>query len=383
MKGMVARIAVGIVLAAVPIACGTSNGDGVAAGGTATGGGGAPAGGVSPSGGAPAGGGVVSNGGMRAAGGIGAPGGMPSASGMGPIAGATDATGGTTAGVGGAVGTAGVAQSGGTGGAEPRSLSYPIGLSDVYILKRQTLGAVTFAGDVGADGVEIDMGPLREAETFEENKLLDPAQAQQFLELASEVGVQFSSIGMVGFLAQDITVKTTFLTKMIPDAIRTMNNLGVKVAYLPTRGTNLKQNPHKKPALVEQLKRAGEQAVVAGVIFGIETTLTAEEEAALIDEIGSPGIRTYFNFKNPLEEGRDLVQELKVFGRDRIVQIHCTDEDGELLRDNSDIDMAAVRDALQEMGWDGWLVMERSRVSGMENRDSFSDNANYLRSFFP
>jgi sugar phosphate isomerase/epimerase len=169
---------------------------------------------------------------------------------------------------------------------------------------------------------------------------------------------------------------------MIPDTIQTMDNLGVRVAYLPTRGTNLRDNPDKRPVLVEQLRGAGNLAVEAGVVFGIETTLTGEEEAALIDEIGSPGIKTYFNFKNPLEEGRDLVAELRVFGRERIVQIHCTDEDGELLRDNEDIDMAAVRDTLEEMGWDGWLVMERSRVSDMEHIDSFSDNAEYLKSFF-
>ena len=264
----------------------------------------------------------------------------------------------------------------------PSLLPFRIGISDIYILKRQSLGAVDFAGDVGVDGVEIDMGPLRTAETFLENKLLDPVQAQEFLDLAVENGVVFSSIGMVGFLAQDISTKDTLLTKMIPDTIQTMNNMGVKVAYLPIRGTNLKLNPDRRPAVVAQLKGTGELAEAAGVIFGIETTLTGEEEVALIDEIGSPAIKSYFNFKNPLEEGRDLIEELKIFGRDRIVQIHCTDEDGELLEDNDDIDMEKVRDTLAEMGWSGWLVMERSRVSSMSHRESFTANADYLRLFF-
>jgi hypothetical protein len=46
-------------------------------------------------------------------------------------------------------------------------------------LKRQKLGAFQVAKDVGADGVEVDMGGLGNRPTFE-NKLLIDSTRQQF-----------------------------------------------------------------------------------------------------------------------------------------------------------------------------------------------------------
>src|SRR5262249_54791004 len=62
----------------------------------------------------------------------------------------------------------------------PPSQRYKIGVCDWMILKRQKLGAFQLTKDIGADGVEVDMGGLGERETFD-NQLANPATAQQFL----------------------------------------------------------------------------------------------------------------------------------------------------------------------------------------------------------
>ena len=119
-------------------------------------------------------------------------------------------------------------------------------------------------------------------------------------------------------------------------------------------------------------------------MIGIETALDAAGEAALLDEIGSPAIRSYFNFANALQNGRDLAAELRTLGKDRICQIHATDEDGVLLQDNRRLDMRHVKQTLDDIGWSGWLVLERSR----DARDSrnvlknYGSNAAYLKSIF-
>src|SRR5689334_13558328 len=51
---------------------------------------------------------------------------------------------------------------------------YKIGVCDWMMLKRQKLGAFPLAKDVGADGVEVDMGSLGQRETFQ-NALADSA----------------------------------------------------------------------------------------------------------------------------------------------------------------------------------------------------------------
>ena len=52
---------------------------------------------------------------------------------------------------------------------------------------------------------------------------------------------------------------------------------------------------------------------------------------------------------------------MRILGRDRICQIHCTDTDGVTLRNNERIDMQKVKKTLNRMRWTGWLVVERSR----------------------
>jgi sugar phosphate isomerase/epimerase len=260
---------------------------------------------------------------------------------------------------------------------------YKIAVCDWMILKRQKLGALQLTKDIGADGLEVDMGGLGSRETFD-NKLTDPVVRQQFLDKAKELGLEISSIAMSGFYAQSFAERPG-VERIVQDCIDTMKLMNVKVAFLPmgVKG-DLVQYPHLRPAIVERLKRIAPAAEQAGVIIGIETALDARGEAALLDEIGSSSIRSYFNFANALQAGRDLHKELRALGKDRICQIHCTDEDGVWLQNNPRLDMKKIRRTLDKMDWQGWLVIERSR-DAKDPRNvkwNFSANTSYLKSVF-
>ena len=49
----------------------------------------------------------------------------------------------------------------------PTNHRYKIAVCDWMILKRQKLGAFQLTKDIGADGVEVDMGSLGERESFD------------------------------------------------------------------------------------------------------------------------------------------------------------------------------------------------------------------------
>src|SRR5690606_30465835 len=135
----------------------------------------------------------------------------------------------------------------------------------------------------------------------------------------------------------------------------------------------------------ERLKVVGKMAKKAGVVIGIETALNATEEVKLLKEIGSKHIQIYFNFSNPLKEGRDLIQEIKILGKNRICQIHCTDEDGVWLENNKRLNMHQVKATLDQMKWKGWLVIERSRDATLSSRmvkENFGANTKYMKSVF-
>ncbi|WP_022823648.1 TIM barrel protein [Hymenobacter norwichensis] len=267
--------------------------------------------------------------------------------------------------------------------ARSKKLTYKIAVVDLMILKRQKLGALQLTKDIGADGVEIDMGGLGQRETFD-SQLAKPEIRQQFLDKAKELNLEICSLAMTGFYAQSFATRPTY-QRMVQDCIDTMKAMNVKVAFLPlgTQG-NLVKNPELRPAIVERLKVVGKMAQKADVVVGIETALDAKGEVELLREIGSKHIQIYFNFSNPLKEGRDLHQELKILGRKRICQMHATDEDGVWLENNTRLDMRKVKQTLAEMGWEGWLVIERSRdANDARNvKRNFGANTAYLKSIF-
>lgn len=265
--------------------------------------------------------------------------------------------------------------------AEP--LRYRVSVCDWMILKRQKLGAFALAKEIGADGVEVDMGGLGNRETFD-SKLGDPAVREQFLAEAKRLGLEISSVAMSGFYAQSFAERAG-VERMVQDGIDTARALGVKVVFLPlgVQG-DLVKRPDLRPAVIARLREAGRRAQAAGVVIGIETALDAAGEAALLDEIASPAVKSYFNFANAIQQGREVGAELRVLGRDRIVQIHVTNSDGVWLQNDPKVNLPAIKAVLDELGWSGWLVLERSRDASRarEVKYNFSANAAYVRKVF-
>jgi sugar phosphate isomerase/epimerase len=251
------------------------------------------------------------------------------------------------------------------------------------ILKRQKLSALPLAKELGADGLEVDMGGLGDRETFD-NQLAKPEVLKQYQDKLKELNLEICSLAMTGFYAQSFATRPTY-QRMIQDCIDTMKALNVKVGFLPlgVKG-DLRKNPELRPAIVERLKVVGKMAKRAGVVIGIETALDAKAEKQLLKDIDCSAIKIYFNFSNPLKEGRDLYQELRILGKKRICQIHCTDEDGVWLEDNTRLNMHKVKQTLDDMRWKGWLVIERSRdqKDPRNVKRNFSANTKYMKQVF-
>lgn len=265
----------------------------------------------------------------------------------------------------------------------PANLRYKIAVCDWMILKRQKLGAFDLTKQIGADGVEVDMGSLGQRDTFD-NKLADPELQQQFLAKARELNLEICSIAMSGFYAQSFAERPT-VPRMVQDCVDTMKALNVKTAFLPlgVQG-DLVKKPELRPKMVARLKEIAPIAEKAGVVIGLETALDAEGEIKLLDDVGSSAFKIYYNFANAIQNNRSLIKELLRLGKERICQIHCTDEDGVWLQDDPKINLRNVKDALDSMGWSGWLVIERSRDAKDPHnvKRNFSANAAYLKKVF-
>src|SRR5690606_29600840 len=84
----------------------------------------------------------------------------------------------------------------------PARQRYRIGACDWMLLKRQKLGAFPLAAEIGLDGVVVDMGGLGNRPDMD-NKLRDPEVRRQYLDTASELGLEICALAMSAFYAQD------------------------------------------------------------------------------------------------------------------------------------------------------------------------------------
>src|SRR5207244_4378731 len=126
------------------------------------------------------------------------------------------------------------------------------------------------------DGLEVDMGPLGERETFE-NQLAKSEVRQQFLAKAAELQLEICSLAMSGFYAQSFAERPTF-ERMIGDCLETMKTLNVRRAFLPlgVQG-DLTKRPELWKPVVQRLKTVAASAEKAGLTIGVETSLPAKE----------------------------------------------------------------------------------------------------------
>ena len=64
--------------------------------------------------------------------------------------------------------------------------------------------------------------------------------------------------------------------------------------------------------------------------------------------------------------------------------IHATNKDSVWLQNDSQIDMYKVKKALDEMGYTGWLVIERSRDAkkSSDTKYNYGANTEYLKKVF-
>lgn len=261
---------------------------------------------------------------------------------------------------------------------------YRVAACDWMMLKRQKLGEFKLAREIGADGVEVDMGGLGNRVLFD-NQLRNPQQAEKFDSAMTVNQVVVPSMAMSGFFAQSFLTRYNY-QDLLRDCFQTMRLFGSKVAFLPLGGSGKAwQNPGaERDSLVARLREAGKMAEREGVVIGIRTGMDAKHDVKLLKDVGSEYVKVYFNFQDATDNHRDVCKELKRLGAKRIIQIHASNTDSVNLREDTRINLPMVKKTLDQMKWSGWLVVERSRdVNRVRDvKYNFGRNVAYLKEVF-
>ena len=274
---------------------------------------------------------------------------------------------------------------------------YHVGLCDWMLLKRQKLGEFALAHELGADGVELDMGGLGQREMFD-NKLRDEAEARHFKGVADSLGIAVGAVAMSGFYAQDLTKRDNYM-ELVADCFDTMDRMGSgNVAFLPLGGcsndivgeasklcgNNWTTDKAKRAEVVKRLHDIGEEALRRGKRVGIDTPLDAKGNLKLLREVKSEGIAIFYKWQTIVENGWDIAKDMKVLGAKNICAIHASNTDAHWLQNDSTIDLPKIKQTLDNMQWQGWLFVERSRDTTMVKnvKMNYGANVRYIKDVF-
>jgi sugar phosphate isomerase/epimerase len=250
---------------------------------------------------------------------------------------------------------------------------FKIGACDWSIRQAQQVGALALAREIGLDGVEVSFdGPPKP-------DLREAAVRQEYLAASKAHGVAICSLAM-GVLNRVPYASDPQAERWVEESIDVLVRLGVNLILVPffMRG-EIKGDAKLQAAVVAKLKKVAPRAEKAGVVLALENALSADENRRILDAVGSPAVKVYYDVSNSLRRGYDIYKEIPQLG-DRIGRFHMK-EKGSLLGQGA-VDFVKVRAAIEKIGYRGWLVIEDATVKGRPVTECYRHNLGYLRSLF-
>ncbi len=250
----------------------------------------------------------------------------------------------------------------------------------------------TAAARLGFDGVELDW---KDMDWVQPGGRLAPENRAAIRSAADEAGVEIPSVAghflSQGGIAQED--KEAFGLEAVRAGIALCADLGARYLLVPFFAAAEIKGVAAVSRLVKNLQQLAPDAEAAGVILAIEHTMPAELTAEVLDNVYSPNVGNYWDMGNSMALGADPLEEIAHLGS-RIARVHAKEyhQGGEppgsryalhfdgLNRKpfgQGDVPVAAVLDALLQVGYDDYIVIETGKFD--DPAASAQATLNYLR----
>ncbi|HSU54106.1 MAG TPA: sugar phosphate isomerase/epimerase family protein [Candidatus Dormibacteraeota bacterium] len=168
---------------------------------------------------------------------------------------------------------------------------------------------------------------------------------------------------IAGVWEKGVNIGSSNADEYLRKSIRTAELLGsrvVLVAFFDKNAPDVSREESYGP-VVANLRKVAQAAADAGVILGLENSLSPADNIKLLDLVGHPAVRIYYDLFNMSTYGHtaEAVPGVKLFGRDRICAVHVKNGN-KLIEAAGPIDWAAAFAAFNEIGYEGWFTYETS-----------------------
>ncbi|MBM4154751.1 MAG: sugar phosphate isomerase/epimerase [Lentisphaerae bacterium] len=231
----------------------------------------------------------------------------------------------------------------------------------------------------GLEGVEIRAGDA--ADVLEIGR---PEKRAQYKKEMQETGLPICSI-MMGLLNGSPLATDPRGPAWLEQTIDGAKDLGAKnilVAFFSKGDLLGKDNKLKEDefaSVVKRIKAAAPRAKDAGVLLAIESLINAEQNERLLDAVDHESVSVYYDVYNlGKSKGYDAPAEIRRL-KGRISQVHY--KNGKQYLDDDKPFFTACSQALKDIHYNGWIVLETSSPS----KDGVADakrNGDFTRSLF-
>ena len=205
--------------------------------------------------------------------------------------------------------------------------------------------------------------------------LSDPALQKQFLDASKREGLPLASV-CLNVLHRNYLKSDPLGQRWVADSIDIARALGVKVILLPFFGKGALETPAEMDCVGDALREVAPKAEKAGVILGLEDTISAKDNVRIMERAKSPAVLTYYDVGNSTKNGFNVVEEIRWLGGPRICEVHLKDNPHFLGKGT--IDFPAVVAALADIGFADWAELETDCPTGSVEND-MKTNLGYIR----
>jgi L-ribulose-5-phosphate 3-epimerase len=237
-----------------------------------------------------------------------------------------------------------------------------VGVTDWNLNLGAKPDAIALAAKLGFDGVQVSFGRRLVAGKL---PLDDPALIAQYLRLADEHRIPLDGT-CVDKLHDNGLKSDPLAPRWVSDSIRLTRELRANVLLLPFFGKWALETDEDMTRTGDALRELAPEAEKAGVILGLEDTISAENNVRIMERARSANVLVYYDVGNSTRAGFDVVKEIRWLGKNRICQFHLKDNPHYL--GEGSIPFDAIAQAIRDIGFAGFANLETDahRETGVE-----------------
>lgn len=202
----------------------------------------------------------------------------------------------------------------------------------------------------------------------------------QYKKEADRWGMHIPSLA--GVFDPGVKIHSPGAGESLAQTIRAAELLGSRVllvAFFKADAPDMTREESYGP-IVSLLQKTAGRAADAGVVLGLENSLSPADNKKLVDLVGHPAVGVYYDLHNMAFYGHaeQAIPGVKLLGKQRICMVHVKNGN-DLLEQPGPIDWAAALGALSDIQYEGWCVYETGHRSISECIEDTKKNNLFLR----